>query len=149
MPLTDHLRELRSRLTKSLIAILMGMVVGWIYHDPLFDLIRTPFDAVVAEAEAAGRDMTLAFTGVADPFVMQLKVAGVAGYCWPGWSPGSTTAAAPAGPATSRSGTTTRCRRWTRSHRPLLHEPGDLATWGRGPHRAAGGLSANVSLGYA
>lgn len=79
MPLADHLRELRSRLTKSLIAIFVGMVVGWIYYDELFGLIRAPFDAVVAEAEAAGRDMTLAFTGVADPFVMQLKVAGVAG----------------------------------------------------------------------
>ena len=79
MPLTEHLRELRSRLSKSLLAIFIGMVVGWVYYDPLFDLIRAPFDAVVAEAEAAGRDMTLAFTGVADPFVMQLKVAGVAG----------------------------------------------------------------------
>lgn len=79
MPLADHLRELRSRLGKSLIAIVLGMVVGWIYYDELFGLIRAPFDAVVAEAEAEGRDMTLAFTGVADPFVMQLKVAGVAG----------------------------------------------------------------------
>jgi sec-independent protein translocase protein TatC len=79
MPLTDHLRELRSRLSKSLLAIFVGMVVGWFYYDPLFNLIRAPFDAVVAEAEASGRDMTLAFTGVADPFVMQLKVAGVAG----------------------------------------------------------------------
>jgi sec-independent protein translocase protein TatC len=79
MPLSDHLRELRSRLSKSLLAIFLGMVVGWMYYDELFNLIRAPFDAVVAEAEASGRDMTLAFTGVADPFVMQLKVAGVAG----------------------------------------------------------------------
>ena len=79
MPLSDHLRELRSRLSKSLLAIFLGMIVGWMYYDELFNLIRAPFDAVVAEAEASGRDMTLAFTGVADPFVMQLKVAGVAG----------------------------------------------------------------------
>lgn len=79
MPLVDHLRELRSRMVKSLAAIAVGMVVGWILYDELFALIRAPFDLVVEEAAASGRDMTLAFTGVADPFVMQLKVAGVAG----------------------------------------------------------------------
>ena len=36
MPLTDHLRELRSRLVKSGLAIAIGMVVGWIYYDQLF-----------------------------------------------------------------------------------------------------------------
>jgi len=79
MPLSDHLRELRSRLVKSLLAIAVGTALGWIYYDTLFDVIRAPFDDVVAEAAAAGRDVTLAFTGVADPFVMQLKVAGVTG----------------------------------------------------------------------
>ena len=79
MPLADHLRELRSRMVKSLLAIAVGMVVGWVYYDETFAIIRAPFDRVVDEAAAAGRDMTLAFTGVADPFVMQLKVAGVTG----------------------------------------------------------------------
>ncbi len=79
MPLADHLRELRSRLSKSLLAIAVGMVVAWFLYDEIFTLIRAPFDDVVAQAAADGRDMTLAFTGVADPFVMQLKVAGVAG----------------------------------------------------------------------
>lgn len=79
MPLAEHLRELRTRLIRSLIAIAIGTVVGWIWYDQLFGLVRAPFDAVVAAAEASGHDMTLAFTGVADPFVMQLKVAAVFG----------------------------------------------------------------------
>jgi sec-independent protein translocase protein TatC len=79
MPLREHLRELRSRLVKSLIAIVVGMVVAWVYYDEIFAVIRAPFDDVVDAAAADGRDMTLAFTGVADPFVMQLKVAGVTG----------------------------------------------------------------------
>jgi sec-independent protein translocase protein TatC len=79
MPLAEHLRELRSRLVKALLAIAVGTVIGWISYDELFDFIRAPFDDVVAEAAAAGRDVTLAFTGVVDPFVMQLKVAGVTG----------------------------------------------------------------------
>ena len=79
MPLREHLRELRQRVVKSLLAIIVGMAVAWVYYDEIFALIRAPFDDVVAAAAADGRDMTLAFTGVADPFVMQLKVAGVAG----------------------------------------------------------------------
>ena len=79
MPLSEHLRELRRRLVVSLVAIGAGMVAAWLLYDTIFALIRAPFDDVVAEARADGRDMTLAFTGVADPFVMQLKVAGVTG----------------------------------------------------------------------
>ena len=79
MPLREHLGELRSRLVKSLLAISVGMAVAWFFYDEIFAVIRAPFDDVVAETEAQGREMTLAFTGVADPFVMQLKVAGVTG----------------------------------------------------------------------
>jgi sec-independent protein translocase protein TatC len=79
MPLADHLRELRRRLVISFLAIAAGMVVGWVCYDPIFAVITAPFDDVIAAARADGRDVTLAFTGVADPFVMQLKVAGVTG----------------------------------------------------------------------
>ncbi len=79
MPLVDHLRELRRRLVISLLAIAVGMTIGWIFYDPIFALIRAPFDDVVAQAQAAGRDVTLAFTGVVDPFVMKLKVAAMVG----------------------------------------------------------------------
>jgi sec-independent protein translocase protein TatC len=79
MPLVDHLRELRRRLVISLVAIALGTALGWVWYDEVFALVRGPFDTVVAEAQESGRDVTLAFTGVADPFVMQLKVAGVTG----------------------------------------------------------------------
>jgi len=79
MPLTEHLRELRSRLVKSGIAILLGMVVGWVYYPQLFAWLSRPFNDVVAQAESDGRTITLALTGVADPFVLQLQVAAVAG----------------------------------------------------------------------
>jgi sec-independent protein translocase protein TatC len=79
MPLADHLRELRSRLAKSLLALAAGMLIGWWAYPQIFAAIRRPFDDVMAQAQASGRDVTLAFTGVADPLVTQLKVAGVAG----------------------------------------------------------------------
>ena len=79
MPLTDHFRELRSRLVKSGIAVAIGMVVGWVYYVQLFAWLSEPFEAVVEQAQGEGRTVTLALTGVADPFVLQMQVAAVAG----------------------------------------------------------------------
>ena len=79
MPLTGHLRELRSRLVKSALAISVGMVVGWIYYDQIFKWLSKPFNAVIEQSRAEGRIVTLALTGVADPFVLQLQIAAVAG----------------------------------------------------------------------
>lgn len=79
MPLTEHLRELRSRLVKSGIAIGLGMVLGWIYYAQLFDWLSAPFQGAVEQAQAEGRDVTLALTGVADPFVLQIQIAAMAG----------------------------------------------------------------------
>ncbi|MCX6433715.1 MAG: twin-arginine translocase subunit TatC [Actinobacteria bacterium] len=79
MPLTEHLRELRSRLVKSGIAIGIGMVIGWMYYDQLFTWLSAPFAGAVDQARAEGRQVTLALTGVADPFVLQIQIAAVAG----------------------------------------------------------------------
>lgn len=79
MPLTEHLRELRGRLVKSGIAIAIGMVVGWVYYDQLFNVLSAPFDSVVEQARTEGRTVTLALTGVADPFVLQMQLSAVFG----------------------------------------------------------------------
>jgi sec-independent protein translocase protein TatC len=79
MTLSEHLRELRSRLVKSLVAIVLGMVVGWIYYPEIFAWLSAPFEDVVAQAREQGRDVTLALTGVADPFVLQMQIAALAG----------------------------------------------------------------------
>lgn len=79
MPLTEHLRELRSRLVKSGLAIAIGMVVGWIYYPQLFAWLSAPFMGAVEQARDEGREVTLALTGVADPFVLQMQIAAIAG----------------------------------------------------------------------
>ena len=79
MPLTGHLRELRSRLVKSALAIAVGMVVGWMYYAQIFAWLSKPFNSVIEQARAEGRMVTLALTGVADPFVLQLQISAVAG----------------------------------------------------------------------
>lgn len=73
MPLAEHLRELRTRLIRSLLAIAVGMVVAWMYYAQIFAILRRPFDGVM------GDHVTLALTGVADPFTLQIQVAGVGG----------------------------------------------------------------------
>lgn len=79
MPLTEHLRELRSRLGKAALAIGLGMVVGWYYYPTIFAWLSAPFEVIVEQARTEGRDVTLALTGVADPFILQLQVAAMAG----------------------------------------------------------------------
>lgn len=79
MPLTEHLRELRSRLVKSGLALAVGMIVGWVYYPEIFDWLSAPFTDVIEQARARGQDVTLALTGVADPFVLQIQVSAVAG----------------------------------------------------------------------
>lgn len=73
MPLAEHLRELRSRIIKSLIAITIGMTAAWITYPTLFAILRRPFDTVMGERA------TLALTGVADPFTLQIQVSAVGG----------------------------------------------------------------------
>lgn len=77
MPLTEHLRELRTRLVRSAIAIGIGMVVGWLEYPTLFGWLRRPFDEVVAQRHQ--ENIVLALNGVADPFTLQIQVAAVAG----------------------------------------------------------------------
>lgn len=80
MTLTEHLAELRSRLLKAVIAIILGMVVAWIFYEPLFHLLYDPFENVVRQLEQerhfqAGLNMA----GVASALMMQVKISLVAG----------------------------------------------------------------------
>lgn len=77
MPLREHLRELRTRLIRSLIAIAVGTVVGWLGYRQLFAILRRPFDDVVAQTHQ--QNIVLALNGVADPFTLQIQVSAVAG----------------------------------------------------------------------
>jgi sec-independent protein translocase protein TatC len=79
MTLTEHLRELRRRLFISVCAIAVGFVLGWIFYEPLFDLLMDPWETAVARlAEEQGLQAEAVMTGVTSPFVIQAKVALVA-----------------------------------------------------------------------
>lgn len=79
MTLGEHLRELRSRLVKSLLAVAVGSVVGWVFYDRIFAFLAEPINTVVTEARAQGREVTLTITDVGGAFTLQIKVALVVG----------------------------------------------------------------------
>ena len=75
MSLIEHLRELRSRLFKASVAIVIGTVVAWGFYPQIFDILSQPVNVIVEKAQSNGRDVRLVLGGVADAFVLQIKVS--------------------------------------------------------------------------
>jgi sec-independent protein translocase protein TatC len=69
MGFLDHLDELRRRLMYSGIAIFVGFMVCWIFSEQLFLFLSQPILPFLKEGEG------LAFTKLADPFLLYMKVA--------------------------------------------------------------------------
>ena len=53
MPLMAHLTELRSRLIKALIAVAVGMLVGFVAYDWIFDFLLDPYLQVADPGQEA------------------------------------------------------------------------------------------------
>jgi sec-independent protein translocase protein TatC len=79
MTLFEHLREFQARLFRAVLGIVAGAAVAWVFYDQIFAFIRAPFDQVVAEAQAQGKEIVLAINGVTDAFTLQLQIVLVAG----------------------------------------------------------------------
>lgn len=79
MPLAAHLRELRIRLTRSVLAIVLASIVAAFFYKPLFDLVTNPFNAIAEDYQARGYNLTLNFQGIGDPFSYALKICSMAG----------------------------------------------------------------------
>ncbi|NGO67329.1 twin-arginine translocase subunit TatC [Streptomyces boncukensis] len=82
MPLADHLRELRNRLMKSVLAILAVTIVAMFYYkqiaDFLMDPVRDSVGCTKGFGEAAKEGETCAeitINGLVAPFTIMLKVA--------------------------------------------------------------------------
>jgi len=71
MTLIEHFSELRKRLVRSAIALLVCTVAVWNQFETLFSLIRRPYDSV----QGIGSNAILALTGVTSGFSLQLKVS--------------------------------------------------------------------------
>jgi sec-independent protein translocase protein TatC len=76
MALSDHLRELRARILKSVLVIVVGLVVALFFYDQLLDLVKGPYDQA---REAVGEDRTQATTvGAGGGLALYLKLCGLA-----------------------------------------------------------------------
>jgi sec-independent protein translocase protein TatC len=77
MPLMEHLRELRNRLVKSLLAIIAGMIVALVFSDQTLNIVARPFCSAVIN-EHTGCHVVgdqLVINGVFDGFFLRTKVA--------------------------------------------------------------------------
>lgn len=77
MALADHLRELRARLLRSVLAITLALVVALFFYDILLDLVLAPYNDA---KKALGGDVeTKAYIkGATGPLLLQLKLSGIA-----------------------------------------------------------------------
>lgn len=81
MTLFEHLRELRYRLVIAVGAILIGMIVSFIFYPQLFDVLRHPYDVAIAQLKEKNPDQItdLVNLGLTSPFTLMLKVCLVSG----------------------------------------------------------------------
>ncbi len=77
MPLMEHIRELRNRLLKSALALVLGMVVGFVFFDPIWKFISHPFCSAVINGHTGCHVYgdTLVVTGIFDPFMLRVQIA--------------------------------------------------------------------------
>jgi sec-independent protein translocase protein TatC len=74
MSFLEHLEELRKRLMISMLAIAGGFILCWKYADVIFGYIQQPLVQFLPKG-----DQRLAYTRLAEPFMLYMKVAFFAG----------------------------------------------------------------------
>jgi sec-independent protein translocase protein TatC len=82
MPLFDHLRELRNRIVKMALALIAGMIVGFIFFAPVWRFIERPLCQAVIRGQTGCTTLgvnQLVLNGPLDAFYLRVKVALVVG----------------------------------------------------------------------
>ena len=82
MPLMDHIRELRNRVVKMLLALGAGMIVGFIFFNPVWHVIERPLCRAVIRGQTGCNTLgvnQLALSGPMDAFYLRVKVAVIVG----------------------------------------------------------------------
>jgi sec-independent protein translocase protein TatC len=77
MPLFDHLRELRNRLVKAVLAIIVGMIIAGVFSNQTWSFITRPFCEATIRGMSGCHQVgdTLIVTSVFDGFFLRIKVA--------------------------------------------------------------------------
>ncbi len=72
--LIDHLKDLRSMVIFSIVYIIIGMMIAWIFKEQLFDIIRTPISPYLKNSDGG-----LVYTNITENFVAYIKVSLIGG----------------------------------------------------------------------
>ncbi|MER6949087.1 twin-arginine translocase subunit TatC [Nonomuraea sp. NPDC000554] len=78
MPLMEHLRELRNRLLIAVIALVVGIIIGWIFFDPVWAFIKAPY-CETAQSRQLNGHCSLTYGGIFQSFFITLKVSAMVG----------------------------------------------------------------------
>ncbi|GGZ41059.1 Sec-independent protein translocase protein TatC [Streptomyces inusitatus] len=81
MPLAEHLRELRNRLAKGLLAIVVMSIIAVFYNKQLMDFLAAPVPACEkGQSNAGGQCAEIVFNKLLSPFTTTIKVTLLAGF---------------------------------------------------------------------
>ncbi|GAB3978002.1 twin-arginine translocase subunit TatC [Actinoallomurus acanthiterrae] len=78
MPLIEHIRELRSRLLKALLAILVGTGIGLWQFDRVWSFLQQPYCQIPQE-NRLGKGCGLVVNGLTEGFFLNLKISLIVG----------------------------------------------------------------------
>ncbi|QNE37645.1 twin-arginine translocase subunit TatC [Leifsonia shinshuensis] len=76
MGLLEHLRELRKRLFRSALGVIVGAVAGWFVSSLVLNWLRTP---VTIAASTQGRPVAINFPSVSAAFDLRIEIAIITG----------------------------------------------------------------------
>ena len=76
-PLIEHLTELRTRLIRSVLAFIVGMVICFTVATPIFNFLTKPLCTVLADR---GQDCDLIFISPQEGFFVAIKVSFLGGF---------------------------------------------------------------------
>ena len=79
MSLPDHLNELRSRLMKAGIAVVVGMVISFVFHKEVWAFVSKPYVEASSKVGVAQEDAKLTAIDVGEGFLQILKLCFLAG----------------------------------------------------------------------
>jgi sec-independent protein translocase protein TatC len=79
MPLMDHIRELRNRIVKAAIALVLGMIVGLVFFNRIWHFMTEPYCRAVSYCSLKVPGHYLQAQGVLDGFYLHIKVGLVVG----------------------------------------------------------------------
>jgi sec-independent protein translocase protein TatC len=74
MELWEHLAELRTRLMRSILYLVVGMVVAWIFFEPLYNFFVQPIIPIMKS-----RNIEFVYRHITEAFMVRLQISFIAG----------------------------------------------------------------------